>query len=185
MNNIFEISPGIILVSEPFLNDERFSRKVVLIVEHNKLGSVGFILNNPSHLTVSQVTSNFPYTELMVHIGGPVANDTLHYIHTLGTEIDGSIEIFPGVYWGGSFAMIKEKISANELNETNIKFFVGYSGWTNNQLQDEIDQKSWFLGKCEAPYIFEEFEDLWKEILFNMGPRFQYLANSPSNPSLN
>ncbi|NPA44023.1 MAG: YqgE/AlgH family protein, partial [Chlorobi bacterium] len=99
------ISPkqGSILISEPFAPDAIFSRAVILLAEHNKNGSVGFILNKPLNKTISQLSSEFGKNDMKVSIGGPVENNKIYYIHTYGNKIPNSMKITNGLYWGGDF----------------------------------------------------------------------------------
>ena len=90
MKRIFEPAQGSLLVSEPFLADSFFKRSVVLLSEHDKKGTLGFILNKPTDVTVNQAVDNFPDFEAPLYFGGPVETDTLFYIHTLGETLKAS-----------------------------------------------------------------------------------------------
>ena len=62
----------------------------------------------------------------------------LHYVHTLGEKIEGSQEIMKGLYWGGDFEVVKKMVENNKVDNSNIRFFAGYSGWNENQLIAEV-----------------------------------------------
>ena len=72
MKRILEPAQGSLLVSEPFLADSFFKRSVVLLSEHDKKGTLGFILNKPTDVTVNQAVDNFPEFEAPLYFGGPV-----------------------------------------------------------------------------------------------------------------
>jgi putative transcriptional regulator len=74
---------GKVLIAEPFLGDPNFERSVVLICEHNKEGSFGLVLNNVSKNTIADVVDDI-YAEFPLFIGGPVEQNTLHFVHRLG-----------------------------------------------------------------------------------------------------
>ena len=73
---------GDILLSEPFLDDPYFGRKVVLLCEHNDEGSFGFVLNNFIDIDVDEVMEELPKLNARISVGGPVKNGNLYYLHT-------------------------------------------------------------------------------------------------------
>src|SRR5215204_6333021 len=93
---------GRLLISEPFLPDPNFERTVVLLCEHNAEGSFGFVLNKPSAIKVNEVMEDFSNFDTVVFVGGPVQQDTLHFIHR-NVNIENAIDIAENIYWGGDF----------------------------------------------------------------------------------
>ncbi len=181
-----EVKKGSILISEPFLNDPNFERSVVLICEHNEDGTFGLVLNRPIEVKLGEVLEEFAGNEKELLIGGPVQQNTLHYIHKLGDEIAGSIELSNGIFWGGNFEQLKFKLISQTLELDKVKFFIGYSGWDYGQLDREIEEKSWFVANLGDNTIFEaSAENLWKRVLEIMGGELKLIVNSPSDPRLN
>ncbi len=177
---------GKVLISEPFLNDAYFKRTVVLLAEHNEKGSFGFILNRPMDVKLNDAISDFPDYTNTLYFGGPVSKDQLFYLHTLGKEIDESIEIMKGLWWGGNFETVKAKLQNKEIDEENIRFFAGYSGWEAGQLDGEMKEKSWIV--CNAgvnDIMSSDTGNLWREVLRKMGKEYAILANFPEDPTLN
>lgn len=183
--NIHKLQSGILLLSEPFLPDPNFSRTVILITEHNPLGSIGFVLNQPTKVSLNEAIENFPKFDATIYLGGPVETNSLHFLHTLGNEIEFSIPICEGVYWGGDFETVKEKILLGKIKSNQIRFFAGYSGWTINQLNDEMEQKSWIISPAKKEYIMSDEDHLWRKILANMGDKYRMISNYPIDPQLN
>jgi len=179
------IKPGTLLIAEPFLFDGAFKRSVVLITEHRSDGSVGFVLNKPIKMNIQELVASFPDFEAEVFFGGPVATDTIHYIHNVGDLIENSTEITRGVYWGGDFDKIKFLVSTKVIKPSNIKFFVGYSGWSEGQLQEEIDAGTWILDEMYANYAFKENSNLWSAVLDNKGDIFTVISKIPDHPAFN
>lgn len=126
---------GRVLVSEPFLADTYFRRSVVYLTEHNEKGSMGFVLNKALDIKISDVIDDFPEGDFPVSVGGPVSTNTVHYLHTLGDEIPESVHVKDGVFWGGDFEVLKHRIRQGEAKPKDVRFFLGYSGWSENQLQ--------------------------------------------------
>ena len=174
------------LLSEPFLNDPYFKRTVVLLCEHNEEGSFGFVLNNYIDVELNQIMENMPAYEGKISIGGPVRNSNLYYIHTLGNLIEDSIEILPGVYMGGNFETLRKLMFNGKITPEQVRFFVGYSGWSPQQLKNEIDTQSWFVADVNQETVMNtSIPDLWKVIMLKMGRKGQMIANMPEDPSLN
>src|SRR6187402_846369 len=126
--NQLQPEKGRLLISEPFLPDPNFERTVVLLCEHNEDGSFGFVLNKPSVLKIGEVMENILELDEIVYIGGPVQQDTLHFIHRKG-PLDKAVEIIDGIHWGGSFEDLIISVNAKQIANTDIRFFLGYSGW--------------------------------------------------------
>lgn len=177
---------GRLLISEPFLPDPNFERTVVLLCEHNEEGSFGFVLNKPAIVKVNEVMDELKNFEHPIFIGGPVQQDTLHFIHR-NTEIEAGAEVRAGIYWGGNFENVLFLSDTEQLRPEQIRFFLGYSGWSEGQLEEELDQNSWIV--CDfvtEDLLFEtEPNNMWRKALGNMGGRFSVYANYPVDPNLN
>ncbi|OFY95441.1 MAG: hypothetical protein A3K10_04645 [Bacteroidetes bacterium RIFCSPLOWO2_12_FULL_31_6] len=121
-----------------------------------------------------------------VYSGGPVGTDTLYFIHTFGKQLEGSIEIYKGLYWGGRFESLKKLYETDQLNDHDIKFFIGYAGWGKGQLTKELTDKSWIVAEGDSKFIINYMpESMWKDILTSMGKNFALLSNFPEDPQLN
>lgn len=184
--NRLPAEPGRLLISEPFLFDAYFKRTVVLLAEHNEEGSVGFILNRPISVQLNDLIEGFPDFDSGVHFGGPVSEDNLFYLHTVGEDLEHSKEIMPGLWWGGSYDQLKFMAENNLVMPDQIRFFVGYSGWGEHQLQDELNQLSWIVADTNNQQVMSgTSEDFWTNKLRAMGHKFAAIANFPEDPSLN
>ncbi|MCL6258078.1 YqgE/AlgH family protein [Aquiflexum sp. TKW24L] len=189
MSQSFKKTPlaGQLLISEPFLQDENFVRSVILICENNEKGSFGLVLNKLSILKISELVEDLFFLDLDVYVGGPVEQNTLHFVYSGEQAISGSIQLGDDLWWGGDFEALILKLKSGELNNDNIRFFIGYSGWTEGQLDEELEEKTWIVcEKIETDHIFNDSPvELWRNILKNMGGEFQLLANYPIDPRLN
>ena len=183
-----EILPakGRVLISDPFLNDQYFKRSLVLLVEHGDEGSVGFVLNKPLEIDIKEVLSDFPRIDVDISVGGPVGSNTVHYIHTLGEGVPNSVEVTRGIYWGGDFNVIKDLVEARAIDKTQIRFFLGYSGWQPRQLDNELKQNAWAVENFSGTQIMSSFlENSWKETLQQLGLKYKMWLNTPENPGMN
>ena len=177
---------GLVLVSEPFMGDDYFKRSVVYLVEHNSEGTIGFMLNKPMDIKVKDLFADFPEIDSTVFLGGPVQAQNLFYIHSKGDIISKSIPLRNGLYWDGDFEELKIQIEAGRVKADEIKFFLGYSGWSETQLDEEIKENSWFIQTASENQILkEDSSNLWKEIIQNAEGRVSLMADFPEDPSLN
>jgi putative transcriptional regulator len=178
---------GCLLVAEPTIfNVMSFNRSVILLTEHTKDGSVGFILNKPLSYSINDLISEID-ANFMVYNGGPVEQNNLYFLHNVPELIPDSVEISYGLYWGGDFETTKNLINEGKISKENIRFFLGYSGWDTNQLDIELEENSWIIVKNELQnkIIAKNSQNFWKEKLNEIGGEYIYFSNSPENPMLN
>lgn len=176
---------GRILISEPLLTDTYFKRAVVLITEYSEDGAVGFVLNKSIDISLNDVLSDFPDFEAKVYVGGPVAKDTIHFLHTLGELIPNSVHVIDNIYWGGDFDSLKELINEGIVKLSQVRFFLGYSGWSPRQLDDEIKENAWLVTEVESKKIMSADKNTWKKTLNDLGKKYQIWSNFPENPAMN
>lgn len=184
---IDDLGTGKLIIAEPFMQDGFFKRSVVLITDYHDTGTVGFILNRPVKINIKSLISDFPEFPGAVYVGGPVENNTVHYLHTAGNLLEGSKEVIPGVFWGGDFNELKFLASQKVIKPHDIRFFVGYSGWSPGQLEHEMQEtNSWLVEQADPNYIFynQKETDLYQQIMQHKGHNFSILASTPEQ-SLN
>lgn len=177
---------GKILISEPFLPDTFFNRSIVYLTDHTPQGSVGFILNKKLDLKVSSAIEGFESWNENLSMGGPVAPDTLHYLHNLGDVIPNSIQIEGDICWGGDIEVIRELIKLGKIDKTQIRFFLGYSGWSAGQLERELKENSWVIAKVNSNIVLiNRGDDIWKKVLRSFKNKYRMWADFPDSPEMN
>ena len=125
-SNSYEPQQGKILISEPLMNDFHFGRSVILLIDHAETeGSLGIIINKTLNAEVGEIVDEFADFEAPVYLGGPVADNQLFFVHTLGELIPDSCPIIPGLYWGGDKDTLKTLIHTGIANESNMRFYLG------------------------------------------------------------
>jgi len=145
---MIEPASGILLISDPFLKDPNFMRTVVFLCEHQEQGSFGFVLNRKYENTIDELIPELEAHKIPLFYGGPVQMDTIHFLHQYPDTITGGQEVMKGIYWGGDFDKVVEMIKNDEIDENRIRFFIGYSGWSDGQLKNELQEKSWLTVKA-------------------------------------
>ncbi len=180
------IEAGTLLVSDPFLKDPNFARSVILVCEHEAEGSLGFVLNKLHNQKLGDLITDLEGVNFPVFYGGPVQIDTLHFLHHRPDIIEGGIPITDGIFWGGDFDKVVMLIQENKLPTSDIRFYIGYSGWAEGQLVNELTEKTWITHPATRKLIFGNKETLlWNTVLKEMGGEFAQLANYPIDPQLN
>jgi len=180
---------GRVLISEPFADDKIFRHSVVLLTDYNKNGAMGFVLNK--HISKEKIPKQLKeelpnFEEFTFSYGGPVALDQMFYIHTFDSEIvEGSYEIMPGLYLGGNYKSIKSKLLNSEIDKTQIRFFIGNSGWSPKQLDNEIKENYWLVKNIEPQDVFCYDKKIWVNQIKQMGNEYDIWTSVPENPTLN
>lgn len=184
-NNLKPVK-GQVLLSEPFMGDFYFGRSVILLAEHNPEGSFGLILNKSVKTKLNDALKDFPDLNLPLFLGGPVDANRLFFIHTLGDRVESSIPVMKGLYWGGTLDSVKELATMNLLNENNIRFFLGYSGWGAHQLEGELKRNSWAVTRITPRQIFHTKPlKLWNLLTRQLGFEYQLWHKFPADPTMN
>lgn len=186
-----EMYIGQILIAAPsLLNDPSFSQAVVLLAHADMQTVMGFITNKPLPIFLSDLMRNSEismHSDLLVYQGGPVESDRLFFIHRLADEISGSVAIgSTGLYLGGDLYDAVKLINQGVANSQNIRFFLGYTGWSGFQLKKEMRSKFWFMQSADVPRIFEgKDRKLWPECIRKLPEEYHIWANAPEVIQMN
>ena len=182
-----KLKKGQLLIADPYIiGDASFNRSVILLTDHDQEGSVGFIINKPLKYSINELLPDIK-ASFKVYNGGPVEQDNLYFIHNVPELIPNSVEISNGIYWGGDFESVKELINQRKINKTNIRFFLGYTGWEEDQLESEMEHNSWIVttNSYENKIIGKSTIHFWKEKIIELGGDYVIWSNAPENPYLN
>jgi len=172
---------GNILIASPnLLLDSFFSKTIILIVDQTQDGYTGFILNKPLKIKIKEVKI------FKIFSGGPVSNDNLYFIYRTEKPIKGSLKIKDDFYWGGDIDKVFKLIEKEIIDNNDIRFFIGYSGWDHNQLKNEIKNKSWIVGDNNSGSILKiSNQKHWKNEMKRLGGEYLLWSESPEDPILN
>lgn len=183
---MIEPAQDILLIADPFLKDPNFMRTVVYMCRHSDEGSFGFVLNKIFNQTLDELIKGLDGIKIPVYYGGPVQTDTVHYIHQYPDLIPDCYKISDEIFWGGDFETVKMLLKNNQIDPEKIKFFIGYSGWEKDQLNNELTEKSWLTATATRNIVFNTSSDnVWKESLKHLGGKYEMLINFPIDPQLN
>ena len=179
-------APGILLIADPFLKDPNFLRTVVILCEHREQGSFGFVLNKQIEQTLDELITDLDGHPLPVYYGGPVQMNTIHFLHQYPDLIPESNKVGDEIYWGGNFETVTALIKNKSIDFNKIKFFIGYSGWGDGQLTNELKEKSWLTVPATRKLVFNtQHAEIWKGSLQHLGGEYKMMINFPIDPQLN
>jgi putative transcriptional regulator len=181
------LQKGQLLIAEPsIIGDLSFNRSVILLADHNEEGSVGFIINKPLRYTIKDLVPDVE-ANFKIYNGGPVEQDNLYFIHNVPELIPESIEISNGIFWGGDFELARALINDGRIKKDNIRFFLGYTGWDAQQLENEMSSNSWIVSEnlYRNKIIGKSTAYFWKEKILELGGDYPIWSNAPENPLLN
>lgn len=180
---------GNILIAEPMLREKFFKRGVIVILEDTpEKGHVGLVLNKPTHISLQDL---FPAWEagrnVKVYCGGPVESDRLFMLHTMGDRFDGALEVAPGLYVGAPVEEMLEFINDEDDIEGKMRFFLGYSGWSDGQLKNEIKNHTWAVNTrpITGDLLRGKGNPYWRREVERLGEDYRSWLVVPSDPSYN
>ena len=173
---------GSLLLADPSLRGGSFHHTVLLLTEHrHDEGAHGYVLNRPFGKNAGHLLHGPEFKALAkvpVFVGGPVSQEQLTFAAF-------SWQTGPGVLSWATHLTREDAIRRCETGE-QVRAFVGYSGWSGGQLENEIKHRSWIVSRpSEAILTRENGEALWGEILTSMGPWYELLSKMPDDPGLN
>jgi putative transcriptional regulator len=158
------MKPGDLLIAEPSIfGDLNFHRSVVVLVDYKTEGYIGFIINKVLPYPIKDIVSEIKVV-LPLFSGGPVEEDSLFFIHNVGHLIPESEKISENLFWGGNIEKAIALVNSKIISEKEIRFFLGYSGWSKNQLEQEIETESWVVIKNKYASKILEVNDWFGQI---------------------
>ena len=183
-----KINPGNLLISTPnILSDYYFKRSIVLITEINDKEVIGLIINKQLNYNLADIDSSLNEKKIKVFSGGPVNQDNLFFIHDEPEIIKNCRFCYDNLYFGGDYEELIKMINNKEFDWKNkVKFFSGYSGWTLEQLSEEINEGSWIIDTKKNINVFEKnVKYLWKDKIKKSNSKYKIWLNAPNNPQDN
>ncbi|MPM09444.1 hypothetical protein SDC9_55761 [bioreactor metagenome] len=185
-SNAVAPATGRVLISEPLLQDFYFRRSAVLLVDHDEDGSFGVIVNKPIKTNISEIMPDLGGFDAPLYIGGPVDPKSVFFIHSYGDIIEGSVPISDGLFWGGSISSAVEIIKSGIVSPDLIRFFLGYSGWEANQLEEELKKNAWAVTVPKLnELILMKPEQVWSGLVNQLGEKYNFWTHLPADPQFN
>jgi putative transcriptional regulator len=180
-----EPAAGRLLVATPMLGDPNFLRTVVYLLEHDGGGTVGVVMNRPSHTPVGQVLPDWHDAvsgPAVVFGGGPVQPDGALCLGQLPAGSTGIREVVDGV----STVDLDGDVAVIAPNARRLRVFAGHAGWAAGQLQDELDEGAWWVLPGSPDDLFsDDPRPMWRAVLRRQPVPLKLLSTFPLDPTLN
>jgi putative transcriptional regulator len=176
---------GRLLVATPHLEDPHFSRTVVYLLEHDGGGTVGVVLNRPSHTPVGQVLPDWHEAvsgPAVVFGGGPVQPDGALCLAQLQSDGPGVRPVVDGV---GTVDLDGDVTVISNL-ASRLRVFAGHAGWAPGQLDLELAEGAWWVLDGSPDDLFSlEPHGMWRAVLRRQRPPLSLVSSYPADVALN
>jgi putative AlgH/UPF0301 family transcriptional regulator len=166
--NIKDLGAGKLLVASRDLGDPNFAETVILLVHYDAQGVVGLILNRRTQVPVSRVLDGIKAAKDRsdrVYFGGPVETPAVFALLRSPSKLEGAEHIFGGVYLISTETLF-EKTFSSRPDPGVFHVYLGYAGWTKDQLRKEVELGAWFIFQSDAGTVFDSDPDsLWSKMI--------------------
>lgn len=176
---------NLLIANLSIYGDPFFSKSVILVIEDEDGFVTGIVLNSALELNLGNVLENcYSFNDTPIYNGGPVAEDELYFLHN--NNQFGGIKIKDNLYISSDLENAFFDFTQTDTFDGNIRFFLGYCGWTKQQLNDEIEKNYWLVVSDFDENILQKTpSDLWKELIVSFNDIYNIWANAPTDPSMN
>jgi putative transcriptional regulator len=147
---------AIFLVARAELPDPNFADSVVLVMNNLGPGPVGVILNRPTKIPVSELFPDLKGLAPLhdkIYFGGPVEIHTVWFLFRAPKRPEHAIQACDGVFLSADRELLLRLLHRDKPME-GLRIFIGHSGWTPEQLQNEISRGDWTLKHAESDAVF-------------------------------
>ncbi len=163
------------LIAMPGLQDSNFYRTVTYICEHNEQGAMGIIINRPLDFELADILEQMEIKldapgagQQPVFSGGPVQTERGFVLHSSSGSWDATTQVTPEISITTSRDIL-EAIATSEGPENSL-IALGYAGWGEGQLEEEISANAWLSGPADSQIIFQmPPEHRWKAAALLLG----------------
>jgi putative AlgH/UPF0301 family transcriptional regulator len=177
-----DLGVGKLLVASRGLGDPLFAGTVILLVRFDEKGVLGLILNRRTKVPLSQVLDLKAAKDRSdpVYLGGPLETSAVFALFQSSVKIKKAENIFGEVYLISDKGLFEQTLSARP-DPGVFHVYLGYAGWTQDQLRSEVQLGGWFVFPADAATVFSSDPDsLWLQMI--QKTELQW-ANTQARPS--
>ncbi|MCW3467622.1 YqgE/AlgH family protein [Chitinophaga nivalis] len=139
------MNAGIFINSTSLLDDTFFEKTIIFIAEYNEQGAMGFVVNKQFPRRFNELYEFRASIPFPLYEGGPVDQEHVFFVHQRPDLIPGGTLIADNIYLGGDFKAAVRHINHKTITSQDIKLFIGYCGWDQQELEAEIAEGSWVV----------------------------------------
>jgi putative transcriptional regulator len=166
--NSKSLAAGKVLVASRNLGDPHFAKTVILLVRYDAQGVLGLVLNHRTDIPLSRALESLKAAKDRsdpVYLGGPLETPAVFALYQSPAKPEGAEHIFGGVYLINSKPLFEQTVSSQPKPDV-FHVYLGYAGWTQDQLRQEVELGAWFIFPAEAGTVFNaDPEALWPEMI--------------------
>jgi putative transcriptional regulator len=162
-----DLGIGKLLVANRGLGDPRFAGTVILLVRYDEHGVLGLVLNRRTNVPLSQVLDLKAAKDRSdpVYGGGPMEPSSVFALFRSSAKIEKADNVFAGVYLISDKDLFEKTISARP-DPDDFHVFLGYAGWTQDQLRAEVQLGAWFVFPADSATVFDSDPgSLWQQMI--------------------
>jgi putative transcriptional regulator len=137
--------------------DPNFSRTVVLVMRPEEGGPLGVILNRPTNVQLRELypeRAELTGRDDLVFFGGPVQPDALLFAFRSAVKPPKGLNVTGDIYISG-FSEVLDELLKHPENAKEQRFFAGYAGWAQGQIEFEIARGGWYTLPLDVDAIFK------------------------------
>lgn len=164
-HSVSQLAKGKFLVASRSLQDPNFSETVILLVDYDREGALGVVVNRPTDVALIDALpeiSELRRRKDVVYLGGPVARDRMLVLVRTREQPPQSLRVFDRVFASGSLAALRKSMARGD----SIRAYAGYTGWGPGQLDLEVTRGDWFIGPADSNAVFADHPStLWDTLI--------------------
>jgi putative AlgH/UPF0301 family transcriptional regulator len=163
-----DLAAGKLLVASRDLLDPNFAQTVVLLVRYNEESVLGLVINRRTQIPISRVFPELKEAKGQsdpIYRGGPVERTAALALMRSGSKPEEAEHVFASVSMITSRGLL-EKTIAEKLHPSMFHIYLGYSGWTAQQLRGEVEHGAWYIFPGNPATVFDaDCETLWSRMI--------------------
>ena len=163
-----KLSKGKFLVASRQLIDPNFARTVVLLIDYDRSGAMGLIINRPTEMSLSAA---FPDMEELqdstdtLFLGGPVGKSQILFLILSSNRPEDSRPVFDDIYISSSRALLQTMAHDGGPGK-KFRLYAGYAGWASGQLDREVARGGWHILRADVATVFDKApSEIWPELI--------------------
>lgn len=179
---VASLKQGVLLFAIPELRDPNFFQTVVLLINYEKGGAMGLIINKSTEVSLEEALPDVEEIQgqsLHVFFGGPVGQNRMIVLLHTNKPPKEALKVFKDVYFTGSKDALVEMLKKHDSHD-KVRVYAGYAGWAAGQLEREVSRGDWVISNADADMVFsEDPSKIWPQI-FKIQEEIE-IRNSPNH----
>ena len=174
------LASGKFLVAPRQALDPNFANTVILLVRYDETGALGLVINRPTTVPISKLFQDSKTARHLAdpaYAGGPVQEDAILALSRSDKKLEGATPVINTVYLLSS-RRILDQMLATKPTPSNLRVYLGYTGWGPGQLHHEMDLDVWLVVPGEADIVFDpDPKSVWPRLIDRAELRFASLIH--------